>query len=345
MPVDLNHNPLPLLQSLRTGRLDAGTMDALVHATIARMERAIVWLSQRKNLRLRALGMSPRDLACDISAELLAEGETTSCPRLHDALVPSFHGSDEELLAAFDAVIFGTIQRRMPAIIGEINPLQQQLLRALRQHTRMRDDIVARNMIDGRWYMIGNAEQAELHKPAVPFEELQHCFDDFNPRNRSDAVEVLRVIVSFLSRQTQYRKAFLEMDVLRLTIEYLGTDLDATMLRECSEPSQPHDVAALSHVVQRAIETVRSSLERFYIERGRLSPWEFEILLLAIRSSFLDLKRGEDARSGFTILRMYMPGLTLERYTKSYRRKFSYMYDLVVQEARKQLNAEAAFFK
>jgi len=128
-------------------------------------------------------------------------------------------------------------------------------------------------------------------------------------------------------------------------MDYLGKDLDAVLQRERPEPSLSHDVTALSHIILRAIETVRSSLERFYIERGRLSPWEFEILLLAIRSSFLDLQRGEDVRSGFTILRLYMPGLTLERYRKSYRRKFSYMYDLVIQETQRLLSAEEAFYR
>ena len=54
-------------------------------------------------------------------------------------------------------------------------------------------------------------------------------------------------------------------------------------------------MSALSHIIHTAIETVRPSLENLYVQRERLSAWEFDLMLLAIRSTFLDLQRGSDA--------------------------------------------------
>lgn len=345
MPADFRHITLPLLRALLAGKLDARAADQLVRATINRTKQAISWLGARKKFRFHTLGMTLRDLSYDISADLLAEGDEGGFGALRNALLGSVDATDEELLSAFDAVIFGNVQRRLSHIFAEVSPIQHTLLRALRQHTSGRDDLEVRDMFDGRWYFIDGEEQAELHKAAMPPELLRGNLPEFSAHNRSDVIEVFRNIIALLRSQDRYRKAVLEMDVVSITVEILGRDLDAAMLLEEEEVSVAFDVAVLSQVIQQSIETVRNAVEDLYIARNRLTAWEFDILMYAIKSSFLDLRWGEEQRSGYWFLRKYMPGLTPERYRESYRRKYSYLYDLVVQESQRLMAAESEHLK
>ncbi|MFZ1731688.1 MAG: hypothetical protein WBQ23_12710 [Bacteroidota bacterium] len=336
---------LPLLRALLAGKIDARSSDALIMATIKRTEQAVYWLSARKNFRFHTLGLTLRDLSYDIAADLLSEDGEYCCAALRNALSSHADAEDVELLSAYDAVLFGNVQRRISHIFAEVSPIQHILMRALRQHVNSSDDIEARDMLDGRWYLLEAVDRADLHKSAAPPDILRQCLSGFNAHNKSDAVEVFRHIVDFLRGQEDYRKAVPEMEVVRITVGYLGRALEASLLHQTPEPSVAYDIAVLSHIVQRSVETVRSSVERLYIERNRLTGWEFELLLYAIKSSFLDLRWGEEQRSGYWFLRNYMPGLTPERYRESYRRKYAYLYDLVLQEAQRLMEAESTFFK
>ncbi|MBE0643240.1 MAG: hypothetical protein IH600_04105 [Bacteroidetes bacterium] len=341
MPAEATQDLLSMLRALVAGGIDASASDALIKRTIHRTEQAIYWLSMRKNYRLHALGLTLRDLSYDISAELLAEGEDSCCAALRAALLPMAEASDAELLSQFEAVIFYNVQRHFPRIFSEINPLQHTLLKAVRKHVQGRDDIEIRDMLDGRWYLAEPLEQADLYKPAAPVEIIRQSLVEFNPRNRSEAVEVFRSILRYLRGQDEYRKAVLEMDVIRITVDYLGRDLEAAIQLDQTDASISYDVSVLSHIIHLAIDAVRPSLENLYIKRGRLSLWEFELMLLAIKATFLDLQRGDDVRSGYSFLRLYMPGLSPERFRETYRRKFAYMYERVVQEAKRHLMADS----
>ncbi len=342
MSADSSHDLLPLLRALLAGPMNASMAEALILRTIARTEQAVRWISARKNYRLHTLGLTLRDLSYDISAELLAEGEDTCCGTLRNALLPVAEGSDVDLLSLYDAVIFNNVQRHFPRIFAEVNPLQHTLMRAVRKYVRKTESIEIRDMLDGRWYVVESPALADLHKEAAPPEVIRNSLADFSAHNRSDAVEIFRSIIRFLREQDQYRKAVLEMDVIRITVEYLGHDLESTLQHEQPDASISYDVSALSHIIHTAIETVRPSLENLYVQRERLSAWEFDLMLLAIRSTFLDLQRGSDARSGYSFLRLYMPGLSPERFRATYRRKFAYMYERVVQEAQKHLKQDPA---
>jgi hypothetical protein len=196
-------------------------------------------------------------------------------------------------------------------------------------------------MLDGRWYLFGGVEAAMLERPVMPFEELRRSLGAVNPLHRSAAIEIFRLIENTLHGQDVYRRAVPETEIVRLALDFVGRDFMAASAPSEAEVSFAHDVAVLSHTIQRAIESVRQSLERFYIERERLTRTEFELILNAIKASFLEDAQGGEPRSSYAQLRHFMPGLTPERFHESYRRKYAYMHELVVMEAQRLLQAES----
>lgn len=329
-----------LLRALIAGPLTVRDTDTLVRLTVTRAEGILFWLRKRRNYRLQRIGLSHRDLAYDMTAELFVESDDTPCAALRLALLPHAGGSDDDLLSVLDAVLIRTVSRQFSRIFADVNPGYHQMLRALRQHVAGRDDIETMDMLDGRWYFLGGKEAAMLHLPPIPYEELRHGLAEVDPRHRSAAVEIFRLIVTMLNAQDTFRRAVLESEVIRIALDYVGRSFAAEDGHHEVVASHDHDVAVLSHTLHRAVENVRVSLERTYIDRKRLTRGEFELLLRAVRTSFLDVVADDEDCSSFMRLRRFMPGLTSERYHETYRRKFSYMRELVMQEAQRLLHPD-----
>lgn len=329
---------LPLLRALVAGPLDQRSTEALVAATLTYATRILYWVGRRKGYRLGALGLSLEDLAYDAIAELFAEDAEVAGVTLRTALLPVAGMDDTDLLSAYDATILRTVHWHLPRVFSEVAPEVHLLILGLRQHANPRSDITVRDMVDGRWYLFGDEKTALLHLPALSYEDLRRRLGPVDPLHRAIVIEMLRLVEALLRDQDEYRRAIPEADVLRLALEYLAQR--TSLSQQPPGESVGHDVAVLTNVLHRAIERVRHSFERFYLERGRLTPEEFEIMLQAIRGAFLDDRLGADVRSHYAQLREYMPGLTNERYRMSYRRKYVYMYERVMEEAQRLLELE-----
>lgn len=340
MPSEINKQILPLLRALIAGPVTSRDADDLIRLAIQRTEQLLYWINKRKHFRVKAIGLSLTDLAYDMTAELFVEGDDSLCGPLRASLLPYADATDGDLLSVLDAILIRTIQRQYRRIFAEVNPDHHQLVRSLRQHTSPREDITVLDMLDGRWYLFGGIEDAMLERPSMPFEELRRSLGAVNRQHRSAAIEIFRLIEVALCGQDAYRRAVPEMEVIRLALEFVGRDFEASFASSAPETSFEHDIAVLSHTIQRAIESVRQSLERFYIERSRLTRTEFELILHAIKASFLEAAQGGEPRSSYMQLRHFMPGLTPERFHESYRRKYTYMHELVVMEAQRLLQAE-----
>lgn len=338
---DFNKAMLPLLRALIAGPVSSRDADALIRLAIRRTEQLLYWNNKRRNFRMQATSLSLTDLAYDMTAELFIEGEDSLCGPLRASLLPYSDATDSDLLSVLDAILFRTIQNQSPRIFAEVNPDYHQLVRSLRQHANPREDITTLDMLDGRWYLFGGMEAAMLELPAMPFEELRRSLGTVDRQHRSIAIEIFRLIEEVLCGQDVYRRAVPETEVIHLARDFVGRGFEAAFAWSEPEASIAHDVAVLSHTIQRAIESVRQSLERFYIERNRLTRTEFELILHAIKTYFLETAQGGEPRSSYAQLRSCMPGLTPERFQESYRRKYIYIHELVSTEARRLLQAES----
>lgn len=338
-----DHILLPLLRALLNGTLDPVSGDKLIRETIARSKHIIMWMVQGGKIRIDGCGFTLYDITCDITAEMLAQDGEGCCGMLRRWLLKHRGKEDVDFLATYQAILFLNIQRQLPRVFAEISPIHHSLLIAIREHARYRDDVSVRDMIDGRWYLFGNVSEVALEKPAISLQELARNLYRFNDNYRSVPVEVFRLAAEYLVAQDEYCKAISEKDLVRLILEHMGQNLKARHPDTAAEPSIEHDFAILSMVIQRAVAKVRSELELCYVERNRLTTWEFDLILEAVKDSFLLPGIGDETMSGFASLRGRMPGLTSQRYRKTYRRKFTYIRDLVAKEAQLLMKSEAYY--
>ena len=305
-----------------------------------RMSRIyLMWLSRKRGYQLHHLGMTLEDLAYDVVADLFSGEEEHCCRFIRQAIDASeASATGEEMLPAFQALLFSNVQQRIIRVFAEVHPLYHHLYNALRSHVRRSTDIVDRDMFDGRWYCLRSVEDARLDLPAIPETELRQAVRPPSGKTRSWVVAIFRSAMEHLDTQQIWRKAVLEDDVIRLTREIMSSELK-NQTEEALEIEHSLDVANLSRVLHAAIEECKPWLEHRYIANKILSERDVALFLEAIRMYFMDLRKEGETKSTYWYLRQCMPGLTQKRYRETYHEKFRYILARILETAQERINA------
>ena len=329
---------IQLLKSLLSTGLQPAQIDRLVRHSVDLSVTYIQWLTNRKGYQMQHLGLTFEDLAYDVVAELFAGVDEHCCTVLRQSLregdTPEH---DEELIAAFHALLFRNVQQRLGRVFAEINPLYKYLHNALRSYVRRRSDIVHLDMIDGRWLCYRSVEISRLDLPSMPLRELRYVIRPSLRYGRSTAVSVLNAVFMVLDNQDEYRKAILEEDVLRMARDQLGSELEhADRLEE--ETGTPFESSTLSRVIDETVDECRPWVEHKYVRLGRLTTREADLFFEAIHQYFKDFMQQGETDGPFHYLRSCMPGLTHERFRTSYRHKYEYILNRIFERAREKLD-------
>gem|GEM_PF-1415637 len=329
---------LQLLRVLAAERLRPSQIDRLVGHAVALSVTYIHWMANKKGYQLQQLGMTLEDLAYDAVAELFAGEDEHCCTALRKALPDeAARGSDEELLATFHAMLFKNVQQRIGRIFAEFNPLYRYLHNALRSHVRRRPDILSLDMIDGRWFCLRDAEYARLDLPAIPLRELRYLIRPSLRHGRSLSVSVLHAVFIFLDAQDTYRKAILEEDVLRMARDLAGAELEHGRVQD-DEAGMILDAGSLSRIIDEAVDESIPWVEHKYVRLDRLSVQEMNLFFEAIRLYFRDFMQEGETAGPFHYLRACMPGLTHQRFRSTYRHKFEYILNRILERAREKFD-------
>jgi len=304
----------------------------------------LLWLSHRRNYRLRDLGFSMKDIAYDIVAELFSGEEEQCCAGLKGALTGIDSADDDALLSAFESILFKNVHQHLSRIFGEIDPLHQHLLRSLRGHIYRSDDVRTYDRLDGRWYCHRDTPESDLARPAMPIEMLRQQMSLEGGESSAPIADVFRSVLTSLRAQSEYRPAVLESDILQLTREALGMDYSMrTITRE--NPVVAHDSEVLGRILMRALDNTLPWIDEMYVEKKRLSRKEADCMLAAMRMYFNDLVSVQDTLGPYSYLRRCMPGLTHDRFRRSYRRKFEYILQKTLDEAYIRLGIESTLLR
>lgn len=324
-----------LIARLLNDELNAHRVDHIVDRTVECARRYIQWLIWQRGYHLGPTGLSIDDLAYDLVAELVSELDGEVLGRLKSALrgIRDEEGEAFDADSAFVAVVNRTARLNLARFFMDINPLQSRLLRALRRYAVASPAVVRIDSVSGYWYAAADRDP-QLHLPAVPADTLRSALAattlDGHPVR-----SVLHAALDAVARIPGVRQAVYEHDILDWTHGMLQSrhlvESDAAMTAEDVDDSIMADRA-----LNAALAEARNWVDEKYVQRHKLSTMEAEAMLRAIQLYVDDLKR-DDALGHFTYLRQVLPGLTQQRYRKSYRNTYEYIVRTVFTNVRRRL--------
>ncbi|MCB2206131.1 hypothetical protein KQI65_15420 [bacterium] len=285
-----------------------------------------------------------RDLAYDVVGELFAGEEEQCCASLRSGLADAAPEDREAILSSFEAILFKNVHQHLARIFGELNPLHQHLLRSLRGHVARNENLTSLDRLDGRWYLHSNSSMDTLVLPAMPIEDLRRHLHIRGIERAAPVARILHAVLQSLQEQDEYRKAVLEADVVQLTRESLGMEYPHQTVKS-NDPVESSDADVLGRILMRTLDATLPWIDEIYVQKKRLSTTEAECLVSAIRMYFKDLMGENEALGPYSYLRQCMPGLTHARFRSSYRRKFEYILQRVLDEAYIQLGRDATLLR
>jgi hypothetical protein len=137
------------------------------------------------------------------------------------------------------------------------------------------------------------------------------------------SVIVLEACLNYLDTQNEFRKAVHESDVMRLTLDLLGSDLHS-VTKDSEHPHDNYDYKLLVDAVETSIVATRQWASKKYVRKNKLSVQELEAMIGAIRMYVLDSAEGEP-ESHYYYLRQHLQGLSYDRFRTDYRNTFQYI--------------------
>ncbi len=306
-------------------RLTALVLDAAAHVA--------GWMTHRRGYHFEKMGLSRRDVACDVVAELLAEHEGRALGRFRMALARFEYVTRDA--AAFDAALMQiltvTIDQNLTRIFREFDPVYARALRMLRLHVREHDgELRIDRDLAGTLYAPADARD-DRHLELATLDELRSMLY-IREMNGNPAISVLTACLEALGRQATFRCAVHEADVMRLTIDHIGRTFDPEQFVEPVDDVS-HDRRLFFTEIEHALERTRAWLEASYVSRHKLTLTECEALLSALRAYVHDLANN-DEQARYSYLRAVMPELTYDRYRATYRNMFDYVVRTFFTNAR-----------
>ncbi len=313
--------------------LDRSAEDALIDLCLKRTVHILQWARKANSYRYNQLGMQIEDIAYDIIAELVIEIDGVRCAPLRGILLNVQDEQDDALLSNFEGILFGYVSQSMTRLFSEVNRTQYLLLRSLRYNAERQENVVSRDRLDGRWYLLHSESEARLHLPGMPVEELRQYLRGADLKQRPFALALLNEILKLLDGQEEYRKAVRESDVLQIALDIVGTQFASVMETEVPESDMVDVKDTLRHAercLHRALEMNREWAEEFYTDKGRLNDHDLQAFQHAASSYVRDSFLGTSG-SQYSYLREILPGLTQHRYRESYKNRLEYFIKKVVE--------------
>jgi hypothetical protein len=289
------------------------------------------WIVQKRGFHFESLGLQIRDVAADAVAELLSESEQGVPLMRYLREITAETDDPEEIEARLRTILVGTINQNITRILAEFDPSYAKTLRMLRIHVRKSADISVKKAISGHWFYRGSEAESQFHLPALTAEALKSRItiirSDLNP-----SVIVMEACLDYLASQTEYRRAVHETDVMKLTVDFLGSELES-VTKGHEEAHDDHDYMLLADAVETAITETRQWATKKYVKKQKLSLAELEAMIGAIRMLLLDSADGE-TESHYYYLRQQMTGLSYDRFRADYRNTFQYILRQIFTKAK-----------
>jgi hypothetical protein len=292
-----------------------------------------VWTLASRN------GLAHSDIAYDCIAELFqqdASGGLVQLKAYFDGL-PLNQMEDAEVLVHIRRLVFAKVNHGIFRICNEHDPALGKILRNLKLaiHALRNFDEVER--FGELWIRPTLADPLE-DLPAAGQEELLEALRG-SARGAPRIPDLLAALSIYLREQSVHARSVPLME-LAVTIRLLFVCTNESQ----AEPGEESPVSAedTRSFVREACRTVRTSMSRRYVDRGKVTPATYDVYFAVIEEGLTDRFVGGDgeAFSLYEGLKMRIPDLSRDEYRREYKSHLEYLGRLALREALRKLKKE-----
>ncbi len=313
------------LEQLCNGSIAQDGVHIIVSATVDYAYHVLQWMQHRRAYTFDRMGLSLRDVAYDVVAELLADGSIGVCTNLRKGLSSEYAVPGTPLTARYSAIVVRTVQQNLTRVFAEFDPVRARLIETVRRHVRSTDRYLCIDGFLGRLYTVADPAVARLHCEYPDEPHLRHAAFRTRCLQPSPMIAVLEHCLAALSTDNHVQCAIFEHDLLRIVVSMLGAELDAVTFDSTSMPAVAEGQEELLREIDRTIINARSWIMHKFVRPHRLTAGEADAILDACRHALLDAAYA-DQRDHYSYLRETMHGLSYERYRAIYRHRTEYIF-------------------
>lgn len=314
-----------LLTQAASGAITARELSELVHFTRA-LAGSYLNTHRRSILSICAFhGITERDLATDCVGELFTTDEKnrfTQIQKFQRTLEEhrTTH-TDFDIFLAYKALVIKIVSAQLARSYAQIDPAGAKILRNIKDAVKQTATLQLQESLGGYQIAIAHGDALD-HLEAFPADLLEKELASESV-NRKKIPEVLNILSKILSRQRQYRRSILLIDLVQIIKSLYGQP-------PASEETTSVDLRSLEdeelyQLRQRVMKAVNEKILSTYFLKQKITREETEKLSRVLHSIIVDwFESGISENSLFERTHTHL-GITEAEYHDVWQKRVEYL--------------------
>jgi hypothetical protein len=283
-------------------------------------------------------GLTATDLAYDCIAEAFARDQDGSFTQMENFVrslrEPIEDLPDHEIFLAFKSFLTTIVDAQLARLYAQADPVGARIHRNVREQLKNSNTLKLER--DFRGLVIRPLHEDSIdHLGPLPIETLERGLYGSVEKT---IPEVLECLSKLLCSQSEYRRSIPLLDIVGVLKRSIGSEYEQSV--DESEPG-------LDGLARTEIEAIRSQVEvalkekilLTYFARGKIDRRQAEAMASAFHDLLWDWCFGDDPKSLYDYLRLYLPMSEIE-YENTLRTKMEYLLKLARDEFAARLMKE-----
>ena len=328
-----------LLESVLSDNPPLGDVNALVRHTHRLALTRLSQLHNSRRLHLQSFPLTLESTAIDCIADLFERDNDGRFVELTD-----FFSNDralklltnDEIIVHFHSLVFNKLRDGIFRLYRENDPILSKIIRNIKEAVPKYEgtNIVIR--LGMPYLCFGRESDAREQLAQIPFEETERLVSR-NVHGVGQIRDYLNAASEFLAQSKCYSKMIPMIDFALAVKRSIANYHEMSVSNGSSEDILLN--AEMKSLVEIALNQSRESLHDRYVNKNKLTLFEFDRFIAAIKEVVVDtfLLNDSSEQSYEDYLRKQIPGMTSTDYLNMYRTKFEYMVKSTKKAVRDKL--------
>jgi hypothetical protein len=289
-------------------------------------------------------GITTNDLSYDCIAEVFSRDENNSfyrigrfCKSLNDSIAKI---SEREIFYAWKSLLIKVIDSQLARLYSQSDPVGSKILRNIRNVTRGGDHFILEKTISGNMLIPKNIDPL-FHLPPIPIDRFEKEYFNIAYDRKNIINEQIEIVYNILTCQTEYRRAILLLDVVRVFKQRAITEY----IPDKYEVENPDDIKNLTTLEieefeSKVITLLKEKIFLKYFAKGKFNKEQAEGVFFAVRDIVNDWCFNGDCQEPFFNYLIRYLKIDESTYVNTYKAKLEYLIKLAREEFVSLLDSE-----